>query len=260
MLNKPKFYLAAMAVSAAVAVAAGYLSADASTTAQASTAACGSACTSPTNELAGTGEALAVSGSSVVMAAASTTNAAEDWTPEVEEQDVSAAAEAGVVSQKLDLNYSNDALVEFQYAPDGVPSDQCVGDTSALNSSQTYNNPTLSVALEQCGVTAATLWILDENTLASGNGYVDLINAGYEAGYTYLAPYTGDSTLAGPDPVASPFAEPAVLTVSSGKVVLAPLSELGGVVSAAQMWENLSPQVESAVRQSVLRAKASKSG
>jgi hypothetical protein len=45
--------------------------------------------------------------------------------------------------------------------------------------------PTLTVVLAQCGLTAQNLWIVDASNEA--NGYVDLINAGYEGLYTYLA-------------------------------------------------------------------------
>jgi hypothetical protein len=55
------------------------------------------------------------------MSAASTTNSAEDWTPE-QEGDVANAVSAAVLSPRLNLLYSTDQLVEFQYAPNGVPS------------------------------------------------------------------------------------------------------------------------------------------
>jgi hypothetical protein len=246
--------LAAGAVAAAVAVAASLPTAGASTTA------CGSACFSPSVESLGTSEVLAVSGSSagsgVTMATSSTTNSAEDWTYDLAAQDVAQAALDDVVSPKLALDYSTDPLVELQYVPDGDTSDLCLADTASEaddgvdgeDVSDIYV-PTLSLALEQCGLTAQSLWVVDENTEAiESNGYVDLINAGYQAAYSY-----GNQTSAtGEISLTSPFAEPAVLTVNSkGNVVLAPLSEVGGVVSPSQLWGNLPSQVLSA---SALRA------
>jgi hypothetical protein len=211
----------------------------------ASTAACGAYCTSLSVESLGTGEVLTVSGGNLEMATASTTSTAQDLTP-MFEGDVTDAAEAGVVSSKLEMNYGGDTLVEYQYAPGGVPSDSCVADTSQ-NTIPT-NTPTLSVALEPCGTTAQSLWIVDGTNEA--DGYVDLINAGYETAYSFLAPDSNtDTSNTG---LTSLFAEPYVLTVSSsGKLALAPLSELGGVVSTSQMWANWSSPDQSEVRKAV---------
>jgi hypothetical protein len=258
MSNRVRMYLAVAALIVAAAVPAGLLSAR---FAGASTAACGSSCTSPSVQSLGTGEVLAVSGSSVVMSAASTTNSAEDWTPE-QEGDVANAVSAGVMSAKLNMLYSTDQLVEFQYVPDGVPSDECLSNTAAQPYGYSYYSPTLTVVLAQCGITAQSLWILDADN--ETNGYVDLINAGYATLTTYVIPsgYAPSSSDEGSN-FTSPFAESAVLTVnSSGKVVLAPLSEIGGVVSASQMWANWSSPAQQELRMKVseLRAKAGKLG
>lgn len=239
MSSKAKVYLVAAAViAAAIPGSLLALSAGASTTA------CGSSCTSPYNQSLGTGKELAVSGFGVVMAAASTTNSAEDWTVEAEGP-VSAAVSAGVLSPKLNMLYSGDSLVEYQYAPNGVPSDRCLADATGITTSSA-EAPTLTVVLAQCGITAQTLWILDA---PGSNGYLDLINAGYAASYAYIIPESY-STL-----FTNPFAEPAVLTVNSGGgVVLAPLSELGGVVSPTQMWANWSAPAQAALRAKVAKA------
>jgi hypothetical protein len=243
MLNKAKVYLVGLAVITALAVPVSLLSADAP--AGASTTACGGSCTSPTVKSVGTGQALAVSGTSVVMSAANTTSSTEDWTPE-QEGDVANAVSAGVLSAKLNMLYSTDQLIEFQYAPSGVPSDQCLSNTSNVPvGGGQWSVPTLTVVLSQCGVTAASLWIVDANNEA--NGYVDLINAGYATAYSYLA-----ESIAAFDNLTSTFAEPAVLTVnSSGHVVLAMLSELGGVVSPTQMWAAWSAPAQAALRTAV---------
>jgi hypothetical protein len=255
MSKKTRVYLGIVAVVVAAAVPAGLMSAGAST------AACGSACTSPSVESL-SGDVLTVSGSSVVMSAASTSNSAQDWTVEPE-GNVTAAANAGVVSSKLELNYSISNLVEFQYAPDGLPSDKCLGDLSTENSTETFYVPTLSVGLVQCGVTAASLWIIDQGNALST--YDDLINAGYQVGYTYGAPV---NPTAGQDVTTSPFFEPAVLTVStsgsgsssSSSVGLAPLSEIGGVISPAQAWTAYTAPDQSALRTAIQKSAENSSG
>jgi hypothetical protein len=246
MINKAKVYLVGMAAVTALAVPASLLSADAP--AGASTTACGSSCTSPSVQSVGTGQVLTFSGTSVTMSAASTTSSGQDWTPE-QEGDVANAVAAGVLSPKLNMQYSTDQLVEFQTAPNGVPSDQCIADsytgTTITGGQSEFNTPNLTVVLAPCGITAASLWIVDASNEA--NGYVDLINAGYEAAYSYLA-----QNVATFENETSPFAEPAVLTVnSSGKVVLAFLSELGGVVSPTQMWTAWSAPAQAALRTAV---------
>jgi hypothetical protein len=148
--------------------------------------------------------------------------------------------------------YSSDTLIEFQYAPDGVPSGQCLANTASDFSGLTtleWYEPNLTVVLATCGITAQSLWIIDQDNLA--NGYVDLVNAGWESTFTY-----GAGTGADFDNLTSPFAEPAVLTVnSSGSVVLARLSEIGGVVSPGQMWAAWSAPVQSALRAKAEKAK-----
>jgi hypothetical protein len=112
----------------------------------------------------------------------------------------------------------------------------------------------LTVALAQCGLSDQTLWIVDASNEA--NGYVDLINAGYGADSAsyYPAPYGVPS---GPTyAVPNPFAEPAVLAVnSSGKVVLAYLGEIGGVVSPSQMWTAWSAPAQGTLRRAVARSR-----
>jgi hypothetical protein len=256
IFRKPAVYLAATALIVTAIAAASLLH---SRSAGASTAACGSACTSPSVESLGTTDVLTVSGTNVVMAAASSTNTNQDWTTEAQGT-VSAAVLDGIVSAKLNLNYSNDTLVEFQYAPGGIPSDQCLANTATVVSSSNedvqWYEPTLTVVLAQCGITAQSLWIVDQNTLVnSSNSYTDLINAGWETDPGYAETDGEDS----PANFTSPFAEPMVLTLDSstlnskGDVGLKPLSEIGGAVSAAQMWT-----AYTAPDQSALRAKIAK--
>jgi hypothetical protein len=255
MLGKAKAYFAAIAVITALAVPASLLAAD--VPAGATTTACGGSCTSPSNQ--STGTVLAVSGSSVTLATANTTSSAQDWTPE-QEGSVANAVAAGVLAPKLNLLYSTDPVIELQTAPNGVPSDNCLADqfTTPLTSTQApFFAPTLTVGTAQCGTTAATLWIVDASNEA--NGFTDLINAGYETAFSFGAP--DNSTALN---FTGQFAEPAVLTVnSSGKVVLAPLSQLGATVSPTQMWASWSAPAQAFLRtavQTAHRKLAAKSG
>jgi hypothetical protein len=235
--NKARVYLAVAAVIAAAVVPASLLSAGGP--AGASTTACGSSCTSPSVESLGTGEVLTVSGSSVAMAAASSSNSGQDWTVEAEGT-VTAGVDAGILSSRLMLNYQNSNLVEFQYAPDGVPSDKCLGEGTVSATEETTTS--LPVTLLQCGVTTESLWIVDQSNALSQ--YDDLISAnGVGAclpGSIYCSPVF-------------PFAEPGVLTVtSSGTVEVTPLSEIGGVISdQGQAWTAYTAPDQSALRAAI---------
>jgi hypothetical protein len=231
--KKAAVYCAVVAATTAALVPLSLQSAGAATTA------CGSACVSPYNELEGTGEALAVSGNNVVLAAASTTSSAEDWTAVVEGE-VSAAVGADVVNSKLAYNYGSDSMIELQYAPNGVPSDQCMATPSNMMNIAT-TTPTLILA--QCGINATTLWIQDQ-TNASG-GYDDLINANGLITCTNVPTGTEPETCT----VTNAYAEGAALTANGSKVEIAALSEVGTVVSQSQMWADfLSPSQSSALK------------
>jgi hypothetical protein len=268
MPKTARVFLAVMAMIVAAAVAAGLLSAGAP--AGASTAVCGPACTSPLVESLGTGEVLTAEGSSygsgVKMAAASTGDTEQDWTI-MSENGVPNAAAAGVVSPKLTMMYNLSDLIEIEYVPGGTPSGLCLANTANdpedPNGYDYYETPTTSVALQWCGVTAQSLWIIDQNCAL--DTYCDLINAGYENQYTYGAPAdqgtntpgdgVDDSTADG-DMLTAPFAEPMVLTASSsGALSLAMLSELGNVVPPAdQAWAGYTAPDQSALRAALRKA------
>jgi hypothetical protein len=209
--------------------------------AQASTTECGSPCFSLSVQEDGTSEDLTVTGSaadgySVGMATASTTNTGQDFTLE-SYGDVgnSNIEESGVVPAKLLLNYSGDTLVEFQYAPGGAPSDQCLSNGLSESAADAGVTASLTVTLNQCGLSDQTLWILD----GSGtDDYIDLISAGYSGSISYGGSNAldGQSMLSG----TGMFAEPAVLTLGSKGVDLNFLSEIGGTVSNTQMWTGFS--------------------
>jgi hypothetical protein len=231
--RKTKVYLTLAAVIVAAAVPAGLMSAGASTTA------CGSPCTSPYNESAGSGEVLTESSGGVKMATASTTSSAQDWTVE-NEGDVSNAVSAGVISAKFNMLYSTDPVVEYQYAPDGVPSDNCMAENyeTYAEDEGLEETTTVPVTMLQCGVNTATLWIVDASN--ESNGYVDLINAN-----------GAGACIEGSCSVTGAFAEPDVLTVSGTTVELEPLSELGSVVSTSQMWADYLATDDSALQKAI---------
>jgi hypothetical protein len=233
--------VAVVSVAAATAIAAAVIPVGLQR-AGASTSACGSSCTSPYNDQDGTGNVLTVSGTNVEMAAASSTSTAQDWTPEFI-GDVYQAVEAGLIPSRLNLLYSDASMYEFQYAPGGSPSGECLGNTSTdPGMDSPYNVPTTSVVLVTCGVTAATLWAVDDQNYGNVPGYDDLISVGYEEAYTYLAQNSGTA-----DNLTSPFAEPEVLTYSSKGVGLAQLSEIGGIPSAGQLWGDYLTSAQQAV-------------
>jgi hypothetical protein len=258
--------LAAVAMSVAAVVPVGLLSANASTTA------CGSPCTSLSVEVDGTSEVLTVtslSSGTVAMEAASTTNTGQDFTL-LAQGGVQGAANAGVISNRLSWLYGAQGdLVEYEYAPGGAVTGMCLAG-GVTNESVTYPDdasyvngnsyvPNLSVTLARCGLTAQTLWIPDPNTEAENtNGYVDLINAGYEAEPDYAdAPSPSGATNASPtSTLVSPFAEPAVLAYNGSKVVLAELNEIGGTVSSGQMWTGSSGPLGTQARQALEKSAA----
>jgi hypothetical protein len=75
---------------------------------------------------------------------------------------------AGLVSSSLNLHYSHDWAFEFEYSPNGVNSGLCVG----VGSTAANFTP---VALENCGVSAKTVWVVDSSNKIQGF-YVPLIN------------------------------------------------------------------------------------
>ena len=245
MLIRPKVY----ATAAAVALAATAVLLASGPAVQASTSACGGACFSPLNDssgetlAAGTGTSVSPGGVScktltlaaytsgcnypVVESAVNTTSSTEDWDP-MEENSVTAFASDDLLSDKLGLLYSGSEVYEYEYAPDGVPSDFCLGafSSTTTNEETGVTTTTNSVDLQQCGQGAGTLWIADSNTVLDGNypGYDDLITG------------TDDA-----------FSDPLVLTVSGSSLTIAPLSELGAAISSTQLW-SLSSSAEDAIK------------
>jgi hypothetical protein len=203
---------------AALALAGGALLA-AVPAAHAATLACGSGCASLYSQYLGTAQVSAVSpqlgvpfppptcrrstvcGDAVVLAQASNSDPAEDFTASADGT-VQQFAQAGLLSMNLTLRYATDEVYEFQYAPNGVPSGQCIG---------TFDK---SVVLLPCGTNNQTLFVVDAAN--TSNGYSDLIS--------------GTTTT---------FSNPNVLTVGTTRnhtLTIATLSQNGTTVADTQMW------------------------
>jgi len=75
---------------------------------------------------------------------------------------------AGLVSSALNLHYSKLHAFEFEYAPNGVGSNLCIG----VGTTAATGTP---VALEPCGVSAKTIWVVDSFDTIKGH-FVPLIN------------------------------------------------------------------------------------
>jgi hypothetical protein len=269
MFKKPKAYLTVAAVIAALALPAGLVGASAP--AGASTAACGDPCTSLSVQSEGTTEYLTVSGSSssgytVGLATASTTNDDQDFTP-LSEGTVPNAVQWGVLPPRWEMNYSAGTLVEYEWAPGGDPSGQCLADgvdqatgltfdgAGVDGSGQTDYEPDTSVTLATCSLSTQTLWIIDPFNNANVPGYDDLISAGYATDPDFDN-YAAEGSLPSGNDV-TPFFVPDVLTVnSSGKVVLSQLSQLGSNVSSGQMWTGYTAPDQGALRKAIAKSAA----
>jgi len=255
-----KLKVFATVVAVALAVVASVVSGPA---VQASTAACGVACTTPSNEYAGTGDSLTISfsskssscgtvtaaalnggqcGPSVGLLASSATDPAQDWEV-LEEGSVSTFVTFGALSSKLDIQYggeeaggsSADSVVEFEAVPDGVASDQCLAYTGSS-----------TVTLQQCG-TVDSYNSSTSNDTTTDNGIVNgSTSTGTATTYSptaWILDQANDSD--GFEDVISgysqTYSDPLVLNVAtcscgSTSVGTAPFSTVGGAVSANQMW------------------------
>jgi hypothetical protein len=250
--------VAAIVVAGAAVLPAGLLGPGAP--AGASTAACGAPCTSLSVETDGTTEYLTVSGSSnsgysVGLAAASTTNDDQDFTP-LDEGGVPNAVQWQVLPDRWEMNYAEGLLVEYEFAPGGIPSGQCLADGVSTvytgNGAYTNYEPNTSVTLATCGYTPQTLWFADPYNAGDVPGYDDLINAGYAVDPNY------NNTVA-PNPPSTfetPFFVPDVLTASGKNVELEQLSQLGSNVSAGQMWTGYTAPGQTALRKAIAKSAA----
>jgi hypothetical protein len=225
-----------------VLAAAGAAAVGGAPSAQASTAACGNACSSPYNLLTGSGEVLGFSGSTVKLQTASTTSSGQDWTLLVDNgngADANTFVGAGLMPKELAVLYGGDAVVEFETAPDGVPSGQCLAAAISYEvltggvdlqpcGSNTPIEVTQSVGLDDTVATdytvSPTTFLLDQNV----NGTTDLISG---TTTTFSVPDVLSATTSG----------------STTTLSIAPLDEIGGVITPGQLWTSIAGSAIAAV-------------
>jgi hypothetical protein len=124
-------------------------------------------------------------GQPIILFRSSNADPAEDFTISFQGL-VSDFYTAGLVSANLNFHYANFHAFEFQYSPNGVNSGMCMGVTG------TAANGT-PVALEPCGVSSKTVWVVDTYDAIHGH-YVPLIN-GSDTNFSnpYVLNYPGNS-------------------------------------------------------------------
>jgi hypothetical protein len=124
-------------------------------------------------------------GQPIILYRTSNSDPAEDFTVSYQGT-VADFYAAGLVSASLDLHYSHLHAFEFQYSPNGVDSGLCVG----VGSTAATNTP---VALEPCGSSAKTVWVVDSYNSIAGH-YVPLIN-GSDTNFShpYVLHYPGNA-------------------------------------------------------------------
>jgi len=106
-------------------------------------------------------------GQPIILWATSNHDPGEDFTVSVQGT-VADFFKAGLVSSALNLHYSKFRALEFQYTPDGVGSNLCIG----VGTTAATGTP---VALEPCGRSAKTVWVVDSFDTIKGH-FVPLIN------------------------------------------------------------------------------------
>ncbi len=127
----------------------------------------------------------AKAGTPIILYRTSNTDKAEDFTIS-NQGTVADFFAAGLVSSSLNLHYSADQAYEFEYSPNGVNSNLCVGTAS------TAANKT-PVVLVPCGASAKSVWVVDSQD-AIGRGYVPLINGSdVNFSHPYVLHYPGNA-------------------------------------------------------------------
>ena len=155
----------------------------AASTASAATSDCGSNCINLFAKLYGSSFVLdvllnqgqnasqATVGQSIILAPASSSNPGEDFTDSFQGF-VRDFIAAGLMSSSLSA-YNSDKAFEFGYTPSGADTGLCLG----VGSAPTNNTP---ISLQPCGVSAKTVWIVDDQTFESTH----LINGGTDTSFS----------------------------------------------------------------------------
>jgi hypothetical protein len=117
-------------------------------------------------------------GQPIILFRASNIDRAEDFTFDVQAP-VSVLVGIGLLLPNVGLHYGSDIGLEFEYTPDGTPTDLCVGVLANAFSGE-------GVTLQPCGVSSKTIWIVDsaDATTVHGHTYTPLIN-GSTATFTH---------------------------------------------------------------------------
>jgi hypothetical protein len=126
----------------------------------------------------------AVVGQPIILYRTSDTDRAEDFSVAAQGT-VNDFVAAGLASKALGLHYGDDEAYEFEYTPDGVGTNLCVGvATTAANLTP--------VTLQPCGASSKTLWVVDSQNTIRGF-YVPLIN-GSDTNFShpYVLHYPGN--------------------------------------------------------------------
>jgi hypothetical protein len=187
---------------------------------------CGTACSSLFNQKFGSTDVSAVSGStatgSAVILAGAAPSAAQDWAV-IPDGIVSSFFKAGLINATMNKHYASDELYEYEYVPARTFTTLCLG-VAAVPGNGT------KVVLEQCGVSASTLWI--DDAAAAADSAVSTVSTALSGEYAPL--------ISGSD---TQYPAPEVLTATAvgGDFTTTPLSvNAKGVVAPNQMWQTIS--------------------
>ena len=173
-----KHTIVTVAATLALAIGAG---AAGTLSAKAATSACSQHCDNWFSAAYGTAEhpnyVLGLSSAtsrSVTLTRASGANPAEDFAPGQLLTPVSDWVTAGLMPPGLDALYGKLGATEIEYAPKGIPTDQCLGVGAHAGVVAGLASVT-RVTLLPCGESARTLWIVDPVTTPAGS-YFALIS------------------------------------------------------------------------------------
>jgi hypothetical protein len=160
--------------------------------ASAATPSCGSTCVSGYGQEYGTAFVLDVLrqgekvGQPLILFRASNSDPAEDFTY-ADEGTVDSFYAAGLVAEPLTLKSGDDTAYELEYSPYGVDSGLCTG----VGTTAGDDTP---VALEPCGASSKTVWVVDSTDPGTGPDYYPVIN-GSDTNFShpYVLHYPGSA-------------------------------------------------------------------
>jgi hypothetical protein len=202
--------------------------------AHAATGICGTFCTDVFNAQFGKSDLVDVFrqganiGQPIILFQASNIDRAEDFTVDIQAS-VNVLAGIGLVSPLVALHYGPNIAKEYEYTPDGTPTDLCVGVAATAFSGE-------GVTLQPCGVSGRTIWI-DDNLVSPITGLND---AAVINGILYFPLINGSTTT---------FTHPQVLTypafanptsIPRPQITVHSLQKFSnGLVFHNQMWSSV---------------------